>query len=69
MNKTQEEARVLVMAMLYCYQGSIDFYTAKQCALICCDRVIEAIKEYADEESLTPAIIHQLNIKKEIEKL
>jgi len=69
MNKAQEKARVLVMDMLYCYQGRIDFYTAKQCALIATDRVIEAIREYADEEIITPAIIHQLNIKKEIEKL
>jgi hypothetical protein len=44
-------------------------YFAKQCALIAVDRVIETLREYADEEILTPAIIHQFNIKKEIEKL
>jgi hypothetical protein len=36
----QEKAKELVDKMLYCYQGHIDKYTAKQCALICCDEVL-----------------------------
>jgi hypothetical protein len=48
----------------------IDVYVlAKECAKIAIDERIETIRQYADEEVITAAIIHQMNIKKEIEKL
>jgi hypothetical protein len=36
-----EEAKKLVDEMLHCFQGSIDAYTAKQCALIAVERLID----------------------------
>jgi hypothetical protein len=50
--------------------NGVDVYLlAKECAKITIDERIETIRQYADEDIITPAIIHQLNIKKEIEKL
>ena len=49
--------------------GYMTYRSAKQCPLILINDRIATIKQYADEESITPAIIHQLNIKKEIESL
>lgn len=40
MSNPQEKAKELLDKMLYCYQGSLDEYTAKQCALVCCDEMI-----------------------------
>lgn len=37
----KEKATQLIDKMLYCYQGHIDKYTAKQCALIVVDELID----------------------------
>jgi hypothetical protein len=65
---SKEKAIELVNKFKYCQRGFIN-PVAKQCVIILIEDRIETIKEYADEESITPAIIHQLNIKKEIDKL
>ena len=58
---SKKKAKELVDKMLYCYQGSLDEYTAKQCALICCNELLEhcyeVMKPFWQE------------VKKEIEKL
>jgi hypothetical protein len=36
----KEKAKELVDKMLHCFQGHIDEYTAKQCALIAVDYII-----------------------------
>ena len=41
----KETAKDLINKMLYCYQGHIDEYTAKQCALICVDKIIKELKK------------------------
>jgi hypothetical protein len=58
----QEKAEELVDKMLYCYQGHIDEYTAKQCALIAVDEIIKATTP------LTSTYFWQ-DVKQEIEKL
>lgn len=40
MKTPKEKAEELVEKMFYCYQGHIDEYTAKQCALICAEEVL-----------------------------
>jgi hypothetical protein len=42
---TIEEANRLVDEMLHCFQGSIDAYTAKQCALIAVERLIDESRQ------------------------
>lgn len=65
----KEQALELYKQNLYCFQGHIDEYTAKQCALVAADNMIEWSKQWVDEELLTPALIYLENVKKEIEKL
>jgi hypothetical protein len=65
----KEKAIELVDRFEHKTHSLVKDYLAKQCALILIEDRIATIKEYAYEESITPAIIHQLNIKKEIEKL
>jgi hypothetical protein len=57
----KDKAKELVDKMLNCYQGHIDEYTAKQCALIAVDEILNSCKTY-----LSP---YYLEVKKEIEKL
>jgi polyhydroxyalkanoate synthesis regulator phasin len=40
-----EEAKKLVDEMLHCFQGSIDAYTAKQCALIAVEKLIDESRQ------------------------
>jgi hypothetical protein len=40
---SKEKAKELVDKMLYCYQGHIDKYTAKQCALIAVNEIQNVI--------------------------
>jgi hypothetical protein len=61
----KEKAQELFDKMLYCYQGHIDEYTAKQCALIAVDEILQELH-----------IIYQhhernlwVEVKQEIEKL
>jgi hypothetical protein len=63
----REKAIELVDKMLYCYQGHIDEYTAKQCALIAVDEVIEALHEHHWQNRLI--IDYWQEVKHEIEKL
>ena len=45
----QEEAKELLDKMLYCYQGHIDKYTAKQCALIAVEERLNEAYLWAGE--------------------
>ena len=42
----KDKAEELFEKMYTCYQGRLDAYTAKQCALIAVDEVIEALHEH-----------------------
>lgn len=46
-----------------------DLHSAKFCALITVDEMIDWTHQYVDYMSLTPALIYLDNVKKEIEKL
>ena len=62
----KEKAKELVDKMLYCYQGHIDAYTAKQCALIAVDEILKChMWKY---NSIEPYKYWQ-EVKQEIEKL
>jgi hypothetical protein len=70
----KEKAIELVDKMLYCYQGHLDAYTAKQCALIAVDEVLNldlhSVGDYKDFD--TPSewyISYWQEVKHEIEKL
>ena len=41
MSSPKEKAQDIFNKMLFCYQGHIDEYTAKQCALIAVDEIIK----------------------------
>ena len=41
----KEKAQELFDKMLFCYQGHIDKYTAKECALIAVDEIIEQLSD------------------------
>jgi hypothetical protein len=43
MKTPKEKAKELFEKMYTCYQGHLDAYTAKQCALIAVDEVLEAL--------------------------
>ena len=45
----KEKAKELFDKMLFCYQGNIDEYIAKQCALIAIDEIIEALETYDEK--------------------
>lgn len=70
----KEKARQLVNQMLFCFQGHIDKYTAKQCALIAVDEIFIFMKE-DDEKSNTcywanhEILFFYVDVKSEIEKL
>jgi hypothetical protein len=72
----QEKAKELVDKMLYFYQGYIDKYTAKQCALIAVDELLDYTKESrfpmnSGESFHEPYDYDEylLEVKEEIEKL
>ena len=63
----KEKALELVYKMLFCFQGHIDEYTAKQCALVA---VNELIKLYEYENPHRGfKISYWDEVKQEIEKL
>jgi UTP-glucose-1-phosphate uridylyltransferase len=63
----KEKARDLVDKMLYCYQGHIDEYTAKQCAFIAVDEVLKSQNNiYGVNNRATK---FYLEVKHELEKL
>jgi hypothetical protein len=59
----KEKAEELADKMLFCFQGHIDEYTAKQCALIAVDEIIKAtIDDWSHSE-------YWEEVKQELEKL
>jgi len=72
----EQKAKELVDKMLYCYQGHIDKYTAKQCALIAVDEMIvqngELYLNNLGEETILyykKVNNYLFEVKQEIEKL
>jgi hypothetical protein len=63
----KEKAIELIDKMLHCYQGHIDEYTAKQCALIAVDEIIKDNPNIYDSDRLNYKYWNE--VKKEIEKL
>jgi len=63
------KAKDLVDKMLFCYQGNIDEYTAKQCALIAVDEILQMVDETMQGWLDADIIAHWEQVKKEIEKL
>jgi len=61
----KEKAKELVDKMLYCYQGHIDEYTAKQCALIAVDELIE----FGNQQGIREPMMYWNKVKTEILKL
>ena len=53
--------------MLFCFQGNIDEYTAKQCALIAVHEIIKALRKDLPEIGLGKG--YWFSVKQEIEKL
>jgi hypothetical protein len=60
----KDKAKLLINRMLYCYQGNIDEYTAKQCALEAVNEILELVSNI-DANMLLP---YWVKVKKEIEK-
>ena len=65
----KEKAIDLVNKMLFCYQGHIDEYTAKQCALIAVDEILDDDMYGMEEEHFEKRINYWEEVKQEIEKL
>lgn len=63
----KEKAEELVDKMLFCFQGHIDEYTAKQCALIAIDELIIQEQQY-NNGSFYPSNYWK-EVKQKIEKL
>jgi hypothetical protein len=64
------KAQAIFNKMLFCYQGHIDEYTAKQCALVAVDEIIEAIDfDWMEVQNLESEHRYWEQVKKEIEKL
>jgi hypothetical protein len=62
----KEKAEELFNKMLFCYQGNIDEYTAKQCALI----AVDEIKSYLWNTHNNPIDYrYWVEVKQEIENL
>lgn len=71
MSSPKEKAQDIFNKMLFCYQGHIDEYTAKQCALVAVDEIIKS-DMLIDEDTyvMTPSYLqYWLQVKREIEKL
>ena len=64
----KEKAEELVDKMLYCFQGHIDEYTAKQCALIAVDEIIGS-HLLSNKILNTHPVDYWQEVKQEIEKL
>ena len=63
----KEKAEELVDKMLYCYQGHLDEYTSKQCALIAVDEILESLNYHQWQNRYS--IDYYTEVKQEIEKL
>ena len=64
----KEKAKELVDKMLYCYQGHIDKYTSKQCALISVGEILEMDLPILEEDA-DKFYDYWEEVKHEIEKL
>jgi hypothetical protein len=80
----KDKAKELVDKMLNCYQGHIDEYTAKQCALIAVIEILESNPRYPNnvdwddaggthryyyESQMAEAEKYWYEVKQEIEKI
>lgn len=64
----KEKAKELYDKMYYCFQGNIDDYTAKQCALIAVDEMLKHMSFHFGQISLS-TLEYWNQVKHEIEKL
>tara|TARA_R110000868_G_scaffold224034_1_gene475892 strand:+ start:115 stop:345 length:231 start_codon:yes stop_codon:yes gene_type:complete len=67
----KEKAQELFDKMLFCYQGHIDEYTAKQCAIITADELIRVTPWGGDIDNEIEDFSKEfyMKVKQEIEKL
>jgi len=66
MRSIEEQADHLLRKMTV--DMSIDFWQTKECAKNAVDEIIDAIREVADNEVITPIIIYWEKVKQTIEK-
>jgi len=64
----KKKAKELYEKMLFCYQGHIDEYTAKQCALIAVDEILKEHRMYLTL-TFNYVIKYWEEVKQEIKKL
>jgi hypothetical protein len=70
MSSPKLKAQAIFNKMLFCYQGHIDEYTAKQCALVAVDEIIEAIDfDWMEVQNLDSEHRYWEKVRQEIEKL
>lgn len=56
--------------MLWCYQGHIDEYTAKQCALVAADQIMSVLQNMAFMGKTSEySLGYWQEVKREIEKI
>lgn len=67
MSSPKEKAQDIFNKMLFCYQGHIDEYTAKQCALVAVDVVLSTIVSTPTDYGASWT--YWMQVKQEIEKL
>jgi len=69
----KQKAEELYKKMLFCYQGHIDEYTAKQCALIAVDEMLNYFSKetfmMAYPEIAISEVEYWQKVKKELEAL
>ena len=66
MRSIQEQADHLLRVMTV--DMGIDFWQTKECAKHAVDEIIDAVREIAGNEIVTPIIIYWEKVKQEIEK-
>lgn len=66
MRSIEEQADHLLRKMTV--DMSIDFWQTKECAKNAVDEIIDAVREVADNEVITPIIIYWEKVKQTIEK-
>lgn len=64
----QEKAKELVEEM-YKFSKSITKRNAKECAIICCDELIEELRDFGDDNHVQVRINYYTQVKQEIEKM
>jgi hypothetical protein len=58
----KEKAEQLVDKMYTCYQGHIDKYTAKQCALVAQTTLLQKLKDLNIEDSFEEQVLFEINV-------